>query len=273
VGVGEGGRGWLFSFLAFWLLSFCLPASAGVVIGSLTLEREARAGETYQGSVVMTNNEDTPQDVIIYQTDYLFASDGSNQYGKPGTHTRSNANWITFSPRQLQVPPHQSSQVSYVVHVPVDSALTGTYWSMIMVEEVPPPLPDSMLQLARNVAAVRQVMRYGVQCVTHIGESGATKVTVTGARLEELENHKRELQVDVENTGERWIVPAAWMELYDTEGRYVGRFETSKKRIFPGTSVRFHIELDGTFSGRYKALVVLDNGDQSVFGAKYNLEF
>ena len=142
-----------------------------------------------------------------------------------------------------------------------------------MVEEVPPPLADSVLQLARNETSVRQVMRYGVQCITQIGESGLTKVNVTGARLEELENHQKELQVDVENTGQRWIVPAAWMELYDTEGRHVGRFESQKKRIFPGTSVRFHIALAGSFTGRYKALVVLDNGDQSVFGAKYNLEF
>jgi P pilus assembly chaperone PapD len=259
---------WLLGILAFWHLS---SAFAGVTIGTLTLEREVRPGETYQGSLMLTNNDNEPQDVVIYQTDYSFASDGSNQFGKPGTQPRSNAGWITFSPRQMQIPPHQGSDIHYVVHVPVDSALIGTYWSVIMVEEVPPP--DTMIHLARNETTVRQVMRYGVQCVTHIGESGTTKVQVTGARLEELQDNKKELQVDVQNTGERWIVPAAWMELYDSEGHHVGRFDSQKKRIFPGTSVRFHIELNGTYSGKYKALVVLDNGDQNVFGAKYNLEF
>lgn len=248
-------------------------AHGGVTIGTLTLDREARPGETYQGTLMMTNNDVTPQDVIIYQTDYSFSSDGTNQFAKPGTQPRSNAPWVTFSPRQLQVPPRQSSEIHYVVHVPQDTALVGTYWSVIMVEEVPPPLPDTLIHLASNETSVRQVMRYGVQCVTHIGESGVPQVNVTGARLEQLENHRKELQVDVENTGDRWIVPTAWMELYDAEGHHVGRFESQRKRIFPGTSVRFHIELDGTFSGRYKALVVLDNGDQNVFGAKYNLEF
>ena len=78
-----------------------------------------------------------------------------------------------------------------------------------MVEEVPPP--DTMIHLARNQAAVRQVMRYGVQCVTHVGSGGATRMSVVAARLEEAVDHGKELQVDVENTGSRWVVPQAWM--------------------------------------------------------------
>ena len=125
----------------------------------------------------------------------------------------------------------------------------------------------------QNKTLVRQVVRYGVQCVTHIRDTGIPQVQFTGSRMVEADHEQRELQVDVENTGARWIVPAPYVELFDANGQAAGRFECAKKRIFPGTSVRFQINLGATPSGKYKALVVLDSGEQQLYGAKYDLEF
>lgn len=264
---------WRILLLFAGLLLCVLPqCEAGITVGTLTVEREAAIGESYRGTITLANDGDEFQDVILYQTDYLCFSDGSNEFGDAGTLERSNANWITFSPPQLQVPPHQSSQVSYEISVPDDSSLIGTYWSLLMVEEVnsSSELPSD---LYRNQAGIRQVIRYGIQCITQIGETGHHRLSFTGTQLVVGDNEEKELQVDVENTGERWAVPIAWMELYDASGRHVGRFESEKRRIFPGTSVRFRIHLSNVLSGKYKALVVLDNGDRNVLGAKYDLEF
>jgi P pilus assembly chaperone PapD len=243
---------------------------AGLNVGPLTLEKQAVPGETYRGTIALTNNTDSPQAAVLYQTDYLFFADGSNLYGEPGKNSRSNANWITFSPHQVTVPPHQTTQVSYQVDVPGDSTLRGTYWSMLMVEEIGPP-PDTSRTLARNQTSIRQVVRYGVQYITQI-DGGQEKLTFTGTKLV-LDGDRKQLQVDVENGGDRWIVPSSWIELYDSGGQHVGRFEGEKRRLYPGTSVRFRIDLGATSRGKYKALVVLDGGDQKVFGAKYDLEF
>jgi len=264
---------WRISIIIGGLLLFVLPrCEAGVTVGTLTIEEEARVGESYRGTITLTNDGNEFQGVIIYQTDYLCFSDGSNEYGDAGTLERSNADWITFSPSQLEVPPHESSQVSYEINVPEDSSLIGTFWSLLMVEEVNSSI-NLPSDLQRNQAGVRQVIRYGIQCITHIGETGHHRLSFTGTQLVIGENEEKELQVDVENVGERWAVPIAWMELYDTSGRHVGRFESEKRRIFPGTSVRFRIHLSSVHTGKYKALVVLDNGDRNVLGAKYDLEF
>jgi hypothetical protein len=255
-------------FFVFGLRSAC----GGITVGSLTLERESQPGDVYSGSITLTNNGNVAQDVAVYQTDYLFYSDGSNQFGDPGTTARSNARWITFSPRSLQIPPHNSSQISYRVIVPQDTTLIGTYWSMIMIEEVP-LASDTAIYLAKNQAGIRQVTRYGAQCITQIGQSGTRQIKFARSGLVENEEKKIELQVDVQNTGERWIVPSAWVELYDGEGKLAGRIDGERKRVFPGTSVRLRFGLDGLTHGKYKALVVLDNGDQNVFGAKYDLEY
>jgi hypothetical protein len=247
-------------------------ACGGLTVGSLTLERESQPGDVYTGSITLTNNGSVPQDVAIYQTDYLFHSDGSNQFGDPGSTERSNANWITFSPHSLQIPPHNSSQIAYRVIVPQDSSLTGTYWSMIMIEEVPLS-SDTTIYLASNQAGVRQITRYGAQCITQIGQSGTRQVKFSRSGLVQNDQRQTELQVDVENIGQRWVSPSAWVELYDTTGRQVGRVDGEKKRLFPGTSARFRFNLESVARGKYKALVVLDNGDQNVFGAKYDLEY
>lgn len=255
------------------LIFLVLPRSeAGITVGTLSIEKKANPGESYEGTLTLTNDGNRLQKVAVYQTDYLCFSDGSNQFGVAGELKKSNADWITFNPNQIEVPPHQSSWINYEVRVPDDSSLIGTYWSLLMVEEVP-ELQDSLNNLKHNQTGIRHVVRYGIQCITHIGDTGHHGLNFTGTRLVKGESHQKELQVDVENIGERWAMPTAWIELYDISGRRVGRFESEKKRIFPGASVRFRINLSDAPSGKYKTLIVLDTGDQNVLGAKYDLEF
>ena len=261
-------------FSGFILLLLLIPigSEAGVgVIGGLTREREVKAGETYRGLILIRNTGEAPQEVKVYQTDYLFFFDGRNLYGEPGKTPRSNANWITFSRSRVTIPPQETVSVYYTAKVPDDPSLAGTYWSILMVE----PIPESHPQAAEEgkvKVGITQVIRYGIQFVTHIGDSGSRKIRFLDKRLIEKEG-KRILQIDIENIGERWLRPYVWAELYNEAGLAVGRFESRRSRIYPRTSVRHRMDLTGLPKGRYKALVVVDNGDRYVFGAQYKLEF
>jgi hypothetical protein len=44
-----------------------------------------------------------------------------------------------------------------------------------------------------------------------------------------------------------------------------------RARVYPGTSVRRAIDLTDVPAGAYKALLVADAGDESVYGATYAL--
>jgi hypothetical protein len=217
------------------------------------------------------NNSDESAAVEVHQTDYLFQSDGSNDFGPAGEWERSNANWIDFSPNRIVIPPHETHLIDYTVTVPDDDSLSGTYWSILMVEEVSADTTNG--RPAENQASISQVVRYGVQCITNIGMTGSSNLQFIGAELSAATDSTRELRVDVKNAGDRWAVPIAWAELYDETGLSVGKFECDKKRIFPGTSVQFRIQLADSLHGKYKALVVLDSGGENVLGAKYDLEF
>lgn len=246
------------------------------VIGELSHDREAQAGEKYDGVIVVKNDTNEPQEAKIYQTDYLFYFNGTNDYGDPGTTPRSNAKWITFSPSYLTIPPQSTVTINYSVNVPQmlgDKNLVGTYWSMLMVEGIAKGSAESSLPAdpKKTQMGIRQTIRYGIQIATHIAQTGTKKVDFLDAKLVTKEDGKKYLQVDVENVGEIGIRPEVYVELFDQTGASKGKFPGVRYRIYPGTSVRQMIELMKIESGTYKAVVVVDAGGDDVFGAEYTL--
>jgi len=257
----------------FLLLAAARPVQAGVaVVGGLSREKVVELGKTYKGVIFIANPTDEPEQVKVYQTDYLFFSDGRTLYGEAGKAPLSNAAWISFSPSRLTIPAKESLAVDYAIKVPADETLTGTYWSVLMVEAIAESSPEIVQADKQQVGVgIRNVIRYAVQMITTVGDTGASQLRFPETRLLR-ENGRRILQVDIENTGRKWLRPFVWMELYDREGRFVGRFEGRRKRTFPGTSVREKIDLKGVPEGTYKALLVADGGGEAVFGVTHTLE-
>lgn len=242
-------------------------------MGGLTHERVAKVGETYRGVIFIRNSSEKLQEVKVYHTDYLFFFDGRSIYGEPGKDARSNANWISFRPKRLTIPPKETSGVNYTVNVPDDENLVGTYWSMLMVEGISKNSPGAIREEKGKVKlGIRQVTRYGIQMVTNIGDTGARRLKFLETKLLK-EEERRILQVDMENIGERWLRPFLWAELYDEKGSYIGRFEGGGWRIYPGTSVRYRLDLSQAPKGEYKALVIADCGGEDVFGVTCTLKF
>jgi hypothetical protein len=209
--------------------------------------------------------------VKAYQTDYFFYADGKVLYDEPGGLPRSNARWMTLSPRQVTIPANETVPIHYTIQVPNDATMKGTYWSVIMVEPVPEGSTESSKPGAKEIGVgVSQVLRFAVQIVTHIGNTGTRQLKFSRVQLV-AENEKKLLTVDVENKGERWLRGSMWAELYDSEGKHVGKFDGGTQRMYPGTSVRFSADLVGIQIGSYKALLVVDCGGDNVFGANVNL--
>jgi hypothetical protein len=249
-------------------------ALAGISVeGGLTHEKVSHAGETYQGVIMIKNQGDTPQELKIYLSDYRFNYEGQTTYGEPGKDPRSNANWISFTPSRLSIPPQDRAAINYTITVPADETLKGTYWSMLMIECLPESSPEASDQKEKKLAlGITQVMRYAVQVITNIGDTGTKKIKFLKTELLK-EKESRILQVDVENEGERLLSPQLWTELYAADGTSMGRFQGEQYRIYPNTSKRFRIDITKVPTGTYKALVVADCGENDLFGIQYTLKF
>lgn len=252
------------------LLLCPLPAHAASisVIGSLAHDVRCLPGQVQEGSIIVQSGSDVAQEVVVYQRDYRFASDGSNVYGEPGSEERSNSSWISFFPSQFTLPPGESQKVSWTVTVPEEEDLRGTYWSMLMVE---PAKPRVRPEARDEAVAITSVIRYGIQLSTTVGEDGEHALAFTSVQAVQKDG-RTSVELHVENTGEAKLEPWMWVEVFDTEGASRGRFHGDRRRIYPNCSVRCDIGLPELPEGQYTALIVVDNGDSHVFGSQLLLE-
>ena len=260
--------------LALILAALALADSARagiIVVGNLARTSTIKPGESLDGIILIKNNDKESADVHVFQTDYLCYADGSNDYGAPGKATRSNAGWITVSPTRLKIAPGETQPVRYKGKVPVDPKLHGTFWSMIMVEPGSAPTITPEGKTNQVAVGLQTKIRFAVQIVTEVGQSGTRSLQVQEKRIVQGEG-KRALQLDIANDGERLLLPMMTVELFDQGGASIGRFEAGRARIYPACSVRAKVDLTDVPAGKYAAMVLLDSGDAQVMGAQYDLE-
>jgi hypothetical protein len=192
-------------------------------------------------------------------------------YAEPGSEERSNAAWITYTPNLVTMPAKERSEVSYRVKVPADATLDGTYWSLILVEGLPPAAKEEEAETEGMTLKFRQVVRYAIQIVTTVEGRARPQLKFSNTRLVAKEG-LRTLQVDVANAGGLWIRPAFSVRLFDLLGKSIVELAQPAKRMYPGTSVRVTFELPNLNAGTYKALFVADGGNEDLFGANYTLK-
>jgi hypothetical protein len=257
--------------LAVFLLGATSSYAYVVVTSPLTLDHIVQPGAKAEGFIEIMNPMETTEEIKVYQADYLFFADGRNLYGEPGQLPRSNARWITWSPQQTSIPPGETLRIRYTVQVPDDTALRGSYWSMLMVEPVPRASPESsQTDPAKPGIGFVERIRYAIQIATHIGVTGARTLTFAQVRLAQ-ESDRHVLSVDVQNLGERMLDVNLWADLYDPAGKFVGKFTGGRQRTYPGTSVKFSVDLFGLENVTYSSLIVADCGGEDVFGANVSL--
>jgi hypothetical protein len=256
-------------------LSVAAASAQIAFVGELSNDRQASPGDSYEGSFTLRNDSNEPAEAKIYQTDYSFSCDGTTEYGEPGRLARSNARWIEFRPDRPVVPPHGSTVVQYSVKVPRSAgsdSLKGCYWSMLMVEEVATGSPESSIPTSdRKGMGLQQTIRYGIQIATHITGTGATSVQFSDPALTQADSAGKALRISITNTGDTWMRPDVYVEVFDAAGKSHGRTEGTRFRMYPGTCVRQELKLPSLPPGEYTALVVVDAGGEQAFGAQYTV--
>lgn len=124
----------------------------------------------------------------------------------------------------------------------------------------------------RIALGIRTVFRYAIQISVQIGQTGKADLQFVDKRVV-TQDGKRWVQLDVNNPGERALQPTVWGEFYAAEGGQLAkRVESPKMRLYPGCVGRFQLDITDLPAGKYESLIVADNGDDNVFGARYSLE-
>ncbi|MCK6501913.1 hypothetical protein L6R53_00670 [Myxococcota bacterium] len=259
------------TLLALLLTSVHVAAAAEIsVVGSLVREAALDPGERTEGVILVRNNDDIPREIVVHQSDYLFHADGRNDFAPAGSLSRSNADWVSFNPAQVMVPPHETVPVYYAIQAP-DQALSGSYWSLLLVEALPLPTPDELPQLGRGVQ-IQTVVRYGVELISDLGGEADGLLAFESVALRR-EDGRTLLALDVANKGELQARPRVWIDLFGADGASAGRVTADQdSRLLPGCSTRFLLDLSTLPPASYTGLAIADAGGDMVFGADYQLD-
>ena len=245
-----------------------LLCSQLILNSDLSFDYSVRPGETVRGQIQFQNAGTDSIIVDIYQTDYLFNSEGKHYYNEPGRFERSNAAWIDFSPKQVILTANQKSVINYEIHVPDAVEMHGTYWSMLMIEETLPSQSERQGQVQ-----IRFKNRYGVQIATTFdrNEMNEVKIAIDNPNLDAYED-KKVFRVDIENQGNILIKPNVWLEVFDAEGSSLEVIHATAERLYPETSRRFSFDLQQLKAATYKGILVVDCGGDDLFGANYTFQ-
>ena len=242
-----------------------------IVNSSLFNQKNAKPGEKYTGVISVQNIGNKTQPVKAYRTDYKFNASGANSFNAPGTDPRSNAPWVSLSPSDFVMPPNGKAVIYYTVDVPNDPNLKGSYWSMIMVEPVENLAAKPVTEKRKHKLQFTTQIRFGVQIATDIGENIPAEIKILNRKIVYGKGEKL-FQLDIENTGKKWVRPDIWAELFNNKDIKMGKFNGTVARIYPGCSIKSEIDLSNLPAGRYKTIAIIDCGDNNSFGGQYSLE-
>ena len=254
------------------------PASGQVAVTSgWRTERSATPGETYQGAITLHNATDTTQMVTLSLADYGFDAAGSSSFGAPGSNVRSNASWITLSQQAVSVPPQGTQVVGYTVIVPAGASADmyilgapagivpsgGTYWSVVLVEgedRSPAPADPSEFTITPKI-------RYAVQLVTHVGQTGECQLAFGAPRVQ-----TGTMQVDITGAGTRACRPNLKLEVYNSDGALQQATTLRGSYLYPGTSFRQKFDMAPLTPGAYSFLLLADVGADRLQGARFQVQ-
>jgi hypothetical protein len=258
--------------------SLAQPAAAQVVVvGSTVQEKQISVGGQEAGTIRLRNTSELPQEVRVYQADYSFGASGENHFPDPGTHPRSNAEWIAFTPSQLVLGPREEASVQYTMTAPSTSPdspgrpLSGTFWSVLLVEGVQARPADS--ELSSGQIGIRPRLRFAVQLASHIEGSGNRDVELGEIRMATAPSGEELFSVDVIHAGERAYRPEIRLHLYSEAGDPVAVFVERRGLLYPGTSLRQSFDVSEVPRGTYEALITVDTGGPDLFGAQIRATF
>lgn len=238
-----------------------------VVRSDLVCQMQVTPACSKTGKIDLFNDADTPVAVRLQTADYSFNANGETFFQEPETSPRSNASWIEISQDYIVIPAKGQADVFYTVHVPDDDQLIGSYWSVILIE--PDTVDTKRLKDKDSEFQLHIKVRYANLVVCNLPK-GTPSVAILDTKLVE-QDAQRYFFIDVANNGTLYLNPTLTLKLYDSQGRLQLDSTTTPEKIVPSSSKRFSVDVSKLKEQNYQGFLLLDNGDETVFGHRLEL--
>jgi len=196
-----------------------------------------------------------PMRLRVQTSDWTLGHTGIPQFFKAKARPDSCTGWTQVNPSEVDVPPGQSCQVRYTLHVPVEAQ--GSYHTVLLFQSAPEPMAGrhSGMQIRGQIACVLYV-----QVGPQVRRVRVTAFAVTPSKV----------TLTLRNTGNSQVRPKGICRFTDSTGAVVGQVPVTGIVILPGDDGLRDLSLDTPTlkSGDYVATVMLDYGGDALVGAR-----
>ncbi len=248
-----------------WLTCSCFSAEGAIVVlNGLTHIHNATSGTELQGKVRLKNDGKGPARILIYRQDLVAECGKSPDYVNNSGSAYSLSRWLSTNVDEKTLAAGEEYEVIYTVKIPLDEAVNGSYWQVLMVEGADPVKEESV-----HGVSVNSKVRYAIQVVVNVG--GFESPAVAFENIDFKKGDKPSLSVILRNSGKYTAVVRVVLELYDEQGAKVKKLEGTGRRVYPSFCNSFVIDLEGIPPGKYAGVIIADNGTD-LFGSNLSLE-
>lgn len=278
---------WKILLFLFLLLNSLAFAQLSAIIRGSVVE-DARPGEVIQAKITIVNPIEKEVLTRVYLADYQIDLVGE-QFIDADTTKRSNASWVNFTDSERVIAPRTTVEIPVEIAIPADSSIEGSYWSMIMVEAQaqtvmePDPSKEGIAAFGLEI-----VNRHALNVITTVG-NGYSDLSFSNPAVFTGEAGENLFSVDAENVGNRIATADVYLEIYSTQGQVLGRIDAGRVYIRPENPTNFTFdftnvsnlieetntigtELIALEPGTYNTLMIVDAGNDEIFGARYTIE-
>ena len=255
----------LLFFIGLFFVSANLFASI-IVTNGLTHSYKVKGGTVQKGVISIQNTADVSQNVKLYQQDYKYNASGASFYEDYGKNERSNLKWIRLNSNLVKIDAKSKTNISYEITVP-DNIITGSTWSVVMVE----PVDDIVPTNDKQGVQLKSVIRYSIQIITTNENAGESLLAFDAANLNKRDG-KSFLEIAVSNKGNLFHNVEVSIEVFDSKnGNNLGIFRSDRMSLLPVNSKLFVIDLSSVPPGAYTASILANTTEDTVFGLNIEL--
>jgi hypothetical protein len=247
----------LYIVLAFTLISGVPLAHGAVSVSPAVLDYKTKPREILKETVTVVNPTDRYVKVYPVVNNVRSVS-GREEFADPSRADLSDslANWIFFPMGALELEPGEHRTIPFEIRVNL-TATKGIYHASLSFPEG----PDRDAATPKALSAPALIINLEVEEV--VTENLQLTTFVPERRF--FFSHTATLRYELENLGNRTVVPAGDILIYDKNGKEAGSVSTNEGKfaLEPGTKKEFQSSWRPSGFGQYKAVISLRYGEKA----------
>ena len=233
---------------------------AGVVISPHIIDEKAKARDVLEFTITLVNNTDKKVSIYPVVND-ISETDGQQAFIDPHLldKTESLARWIEFQRSLIELMPSEEKQVPLKINIDLNAKPGKRYAVITLPQGNNRPLAEASMEMVNypqimiNIAVEEEIIEKAQIIYFRTDKNIYFYLPVS-------------FSFTVANSGNRGIIPAGGIYVYNRRGQEVDRLDINATRetVAAGAEKNFSVVwADGSGFGKFKARLEAEYGDKS----------